>query len=74
MICSTRPVLTDDLCVVQKEEFSITRCEILALDERPGIFIRDKPIISSERMLHKELLSQGLSLKKKISGRESQEA
>jgi hypothetical protein len=23
------------------------------LDERPGIFIRDKPIFSSERMLHK---------------------
>jgi hypothetical protein len=23
------------------------------LDERPGMFIRDKPILSSERMLHK---------------------
>jgi hypothetical protein len=24
MICSVKPVLTEDLCVVQKEEFSIT--------------------------------------------------
>jgi hypothetical protein len=24
MICSVKPVLTDDLCVVQKEEFPIT--------------------------------------------------
>jgi hypothetical protein len=24
MICSLKPVLTEDLCVVQKEEFSIT--------------------------------------------------
>jgi hypothetical protein len=24
MICFARPVLTEDLCVVQKEEFSVT--------------------------------------------------
>jgi hypothetical protein len=24
MICSAKPVLTEDLCVVQKQEFSIT--------------------------------------------------
>jgi hypothetical protein len=24
------------------------------LDERPSIFVRDKPIFSSERMLHKD--------------------
>jgi hypothetical protein len=26
----------------------------VSLDERPGIFIRDKPIFSSERILHKD--------------------
>jgi hypothetical protein len=38
------------LSVVKKEEFSITcyRCE------KPSIFIRDKLIFSSERMLHKD--------------------
>jgi hypothetical protein len=30
MICSVKPVLTEDLCVVQKEDFSITcyMCEM----------------------------------------------
>jgi hypothetical protein len=27
-------------------------CAIRTLDEKPSIFIRDKPIFSSERMLH----------------------
>jgi hypothetical protein len=26
MICSAKPVQTEDLCVVQKEEFSVTCC------------------------------------------------
>jgi hypothetical protein len=29
-------------------------CAKCTLDERPSIFIRDKPIFSSERMLHKD--------------------
>jgi hypothetical protein len=29
------------------------------LDERPSIFIRDKPIFSSERMLHKDYYHKG---------------
>jgi hypothetical protein len=41
-ICSVKPVLTEDLCAVQKEVLSIT-----------SIFIRNKPIFLSERMLHK---------------------
>jgi hypothetical protein len=56
MICSVKHVLKEDLCVMQKEEFSITcyMCEIYStFDERPSIFIRDKHI-SSERMLHKD--------------------
>jgi hypothetical protein len=44
-------------------------CEML-LDERPSIFIRDKPIFSSERMLHKDYYSKG-SVQKRISGHES---
>jgi hypothetical protein len=52
---------------MHKEEFSIT-CYIYAkctLDERPSIFIRDKPILSSERMLHKDYDRKG-SVEKKI--------
>jgi hypothetical protein len=37
------------------------------------MFIRDKPIFSSERMLHKDYYRKG-SVEKKISGRESQGA
>jgi hypothetical protein len=37
------------------------------------IFIRDKPILSSERMLHKDYDRRG-SVKKNESGREPQEA
>jgi hypothetical protein len=43
------------------------------LDERPRIFIRDKPILSSERMLHKDYYSKS-SVGKKKSGLESQGA
>jgi hypothetical protein len=52
MICAAKPVLTEDLCVVQKEEFSIPyyscMCHIY-FDKRPSMFIRDKPILWSER-------------------------
>jgi hypothetical protein len=30
------------------------RCAKYTLDEKPNIFIRDKPIFSSERMLYKD--------------------
>jgi hypothetical protein len=55
IICSVKPLLTDDLRVVQKKEFSVT-CYMREMytDERPSIFIRDNPIFSSERMLHKD--------------------
>jgi hypothetical protein len=36
------------------------------LDERPSIFIRDKPIFSSERMLHKDYYSKDSVGKKKF--------
>jgi hypothetical protein len=55
MICSVKPVLTEDWCVVQKEELnnmSYLR-NIRTLDEKPSTFIRDKPF-SSERMLHED--------------------
>jgi hypothetical protein len=41
--------------------------------QRPSIFIRDKPIFSSERVLHKDNDRKG-SVEKKISGREPLEA
>jgi hypothetical protein len=34
-------------------------------DKRPSIFIRDKPIFSSEKMLHKDYYCKG-SVEKKI--------
>jgi hypothetical protein len=40
-------------------------------DERPSIFIRDKPIFSSERMVHKDYYRRS-SAEKKKSGRGSQ--
>jgi hypothetical protein len=43
------------------------------LYERQSIFIRKKPIFSSERMLHKDYYRKS-SVEKKISGRESQGA
>jgi hypothetical protein len=35
------------------------------LDERPSMFIRDKPIFSSERMLHKDYYRKGSVEKKR---------
>jgi hypothetical protein len=43
---------------------------IQALEERPSIFIRDKPIFSSERVLHEDYYRKGSV--EKISGRGSQ--
>jgi hypothetical protein len=45
---------------------------VLTEDERPSIFIRDKPNFSSERVLHKDYDRKGSV--EKISGRRSQEA
>jgi hypothetical protein len=35
------------------------------LDERPSMFIKDKPVFSSERMLHKDYDHKGSVEKKK---------
>jgi hypothetical protein len=67
-IYPAEPVLTEGLCVVHKEEFSKT-CYMC---ERPSILIRDKPIFSSERMLHMDYYRK-VSVEK-ISGRKSQGA
>jgi hypothetical protein len=45
---------------VQKEElFNNMLCVKCTLVERPSIFIRDKPIFSSERMVHKDYGRKG---------------
>jgi hypothetical protein len=55
MICSAKPVVTEDLFLVQKQEFFNNMvCAKYTLDKRPSIFITDNPIFSSERMLHKD--------------------
>jgi hypothetical protein len=73
MICSVKPVLTENFYVMQREDFSITNymCE-MTLGDRPRIFIREKPIFSSEWMTHKDYYRK--SSVGKISGRESQGA
>jgi hypothetical protein len=63
--CNNRgPVGSSVLCVVHR---IWAKC---ALDERPSIFIRDKPIFLSERMLHEDYYLKGL-VEKKIYAHES---
>jgi hypothetical protein len=73
MICFAKPGLTEDLYVEQKEDFSITcyMCDTYTLQRR-RLFIREKPILSSEMVLHRDYDSKGSV--EKISGRESQKA
>jgi hypothetical protein len=68
MISFAKPVPTEDLYIVQKEEFSMTSYiyEKCALDERPSIFIRGNPIFSPERMLHKDYDCKGSVEKKTL--------
>jgi hypothetical protein len=41
-------------------------------DKRPSMYIRDKPIFSPERMLHKDYDRKGSFVKEKESSREPQ--
>jgi hypothetical protein len=56
VICPAMSLLTEDLYIVQKQEFfsNMAICAKCTLDERLSIFIIDKPIFSSERILHKD--------------------
>jgi hypothetical protein len=47
---------------------------LITLDERPSIFIRDKLIFSSERVLQKDYDRKGSIGRKNVSDRESQGA
>jgi hypothetical protein len=42
-------------------------CAVLTLDKRLSIFIRDKPILSSERMLHKDYDRKGSAANIRVS-------
>jgi hypothetical protein len=64
MICSAKPVLTEDLYVVQKKEFSI-RCYKCDTHEGSSIFIRDKPAFSSER-IYIRTITTNVKLKKSL--------
>jgi hypothetical protein len=70
MICFAKPVLTEDMYTVHKEEFPIM-CYMwyvhLTKVER-SIFIRDKPVFPLERVLHKDYDRKGSVGGKKISG------
>jgi hypothetical protein len=66
MICFAKPGLTEHLYIVRKEVFSITCCSaVRTLDRRPSIFIRDKLIFFSERVLHKDYDRNGSVEEKK---------
>jgi hypothetical protein len=58
MICSTTPLLTEDLCVVQKQEFFNNKLYVrnVHLDPRINALERSSSstIHSSERMLYKD--------------------
>jgi hypothetical protein len=45
---------------------NVATCAIHTLDERPSTFIRDKPIFSAERMLHKDYYYKGSDEKKTL--------
>jgi hypothetical protein len=67
MNCFAEPVLTGDLYIVHKEEFSVTRYMWdTYTSQRRSLFIRENPILSLDRMLHKDYDGKG-SVEKKIS-------
>jgi hypothetical protein len=65
MICFAKPGLSEYLYIAHKEEFSITCyiCDTYTW-ERRSLFKRDKPILSSTKMLHKASDRKGLGTKK----------
>jgi hypothetical protein len=66
MICFAKPGLTG-LDIMQNEEFSIPAIyEMSTFEKRPSIFIKEIPILSSERMLHKDYESKGSVVKKSL--------
>jgi hypothetical protein len=74
MICSVKPVLTEDLCIVQTEELSIIyyMCEIYICWKATHIHKRQAHLLVREDVTQ-GLLPQEFSWKK-ISGRGSQGA
>jgi hypothetical protein len=72
MVCFAKPILRVDLYtyIVENQEFSVTcyMCDTYTW-QRLSIFIREKPILSLERMLRKDYDRKG-SVKKKICGRD----
>jgi hypothetical protein len=75
MICPANPGMTEAFVLCKRKNFQQHAvCAKCTFDGRPSIFIRDKPIFSSERMLHKDYYRKSSVEKKKPSGRESQGA
>jgi hypothetical protein len=70
MICFGKPGLTEDLYIVQKEEFSTTcyMCDTYTW-QRSRLFVWYKPILSYERMSDKDYDRKGSIEKNRISYR-----
>jgi hypothetical protein len=64
MICFSKLGLTRGLVYSAKTRI---------FNKRPSLFIKDKPILLSARMLHKDYYGKGSVAKKKISGFEPQQ-
>jgi hypothetical protein len=55
LLCTERGLV----CSAKGIIFTNIICAKYTLDERPSVFRRDKPIFSSERLLHKDYDSKG---------------
>jgi hypothetical protein len=71
MISFTKPGLRDDLYTMQSEEVLISCCMFGTYTfQRSRLFIIDKPILSSERVSHRDYGREGSVAKMEIAGRE----
>jgi hypothetical protein len=71
MICFAKPVLIDDLDIVQREDSSVTCYMCYVYTSRKAKHIHETIRFSSQRMLHKDCDNKG-SVEETISGCESQ--
>jgi hypothetical protein len=67
MVCFPKPGLIEELNIVENEDFSITcyTCDTYTR-QRPRLLMKDKPILSSERLLHKNYDRKNSAEKKSL--------
>jgi hypothetical protein len=67
MICTAKPVLIEELCVVQKEEFLITcyKCDTYTWRKAKRIHNRQTHILVREEVRYMRTITAKVQLKKK---------